>query len=286
MYCYNHTVVRDYIEDDSDATQGRVVKIMQAKELELKAFVADATYYNNQGRTIAMAYDAKAKRDLFIVEDLLAFSWSAHGDTISYTLFKDGTVTLLNYWLLHVFLPLYFSHQRTYFFFHVGSVLIAHRAVGFLAPCHGGKSTLTDFFLKQGHTLMTDDKLGTFKTQEGIYAVASYPYHRPYRAVEDIGFKVENFAQRPYPLQALYILVHRDADAAVDIKEIKGIEKFKQLRYAAEMNYGVDLSNETAYLADVANSIALYSIDVPWDMNRLDAVYKAIIKHAKLNDET
>ena len=35
--------------------------------------------------------------------------------------------------------------------------------------------------------MISDDKVATFIKEELIYAVPSYPYHRPYRKVEDLG---------------------------------------------------------------------------------------------------
>jgi hypothetical protein len=282
LYCYNYSIFRDYLGEHIEITAGNTLKILHQSEINLKAFTADTSYYNNQGRIIAIAYDKILKKHLFIVKGLLAFSWESGRNVIYYTLFKQGTIELLDYWLLHVFLPIYFSHQKTYFFFHVGALLIQKRVVAFLAPCHGGKSTLTDFFLKQGHTLMCDDKLGTFEKNGTIYAVPSYPYHRPYRAVEDIGIKVNNFANASHEMHAFFVLVQSDADAIVTIKELTGIEKFKQLRYATEMNYSVEILNETAYLTQVANTVQLYKITVPWDINRLDEVYEAILKQMEM----
>ncbi len=63
----------------------------------------------------------------------------------------------------------------------------------FIAPSMGGKSTLTDFFIQQGHGLISDDKVPTVIENGQFLAGGSHPYHRPHRRFEELGYHVDNF---------------------------------------------------------------------------------------------
>ena len=124
-----------------------------------------------------------------------------------------------------------------YHILHVGSVEIEGKPVLFSAPSFGGKSTMTDYFIQKGHTMLSDDSLGIDKRGDKYYAIASYPVHRPYRELETLGYPVENFATEPKPLHAVYLLEKSEPDVEVEIIEIKGIEKFKAFHYSTFIDF-------------------------------------------------
>ena len=119
----------------------------------------------------------------------------------------------------------------------MGSVEIGGKPVVFSAFSFGGKSTMTDYFLQKGHTMLSDDSLAIDKRGNEYYAIASYPFHRPYREFETLGYPVENFATEPKPLHAVYLLEKSEPDAAVEIIELKGIEKFKAFHYSSFIDF-------------------------------------------------
>ena len=60
-------------------------------------------------------------------------------------------------------------------------VEVDEQPILFIAPSTGGKSTLGDYFLKQGHPMLSDDKVATFLHEDEFWAVPSHPHHRPFR---------------------------------------------------------------------------------------------------------
>ena len=158
---------------------------------------------------------------------------------------------------------------------------IDEKAVFLSAASFGGKSTLTDYFIRRGHVLFSDDRVGTYEEEGKIMVVASYPYHRPYRKMEDLGYAVEHFASEPKPLQGVYELVRSEADAPVVIIELLGIEKFKALRYSSDINFSSLKQERFAYLSRVAELVPVYQITVPWDLQRLHEVHDAIVQHSR-----
>ena len=112
------------------------------------------------------------------------------------------------------------------------------------------------------------------------YAIASYPFHRPYRELETLGYPVENFATEPKPLHAVYLLEKSEADAAVEIEELKGIEKFKAFHYSSFIDFSFMKQERFAFFTEMAKHVPVYKVKVPWDLDRLDEVYKAIVAKA------
>lgn len=281
MYCYNINLQRDFSPEDTVDLNLPTLHIIKNQAIDLTHFKATARYFNNQGRTVVIAKDLSDTVVAFIVEEIITLFWKKHNSTIFYVLHKKADLNLVNYWLIHIALPVYFSFQKLYFFLHVGSVILHNKAIAFMAECAGGKSTLTDFFMSKGHTLLTDDKLGVFVKENIAYGVPSHPHHRPYRAIETLGEKVDNFAKEPYKLESIYLLHQAESEAIIAIEEIKGIEKFTQLRHGSELNYNLEIAKETSILGTISNTIPMYRISIPWDLKRLPEVYGAIVQHNK-----
>ena len=164
---------------------------------------------------------------------------------------------------------------------HVGAVEVDEKPILFSAFSFGGKSTMTDYFLKQGHTLLADDSLGIDKREDGYYAIPSYPYHRPYRELETLGYYTENFSTTPKPVHAVYVLDKSEPDSNIEIVELKGIEKFKAFHYSTFINFDFMKKERFEYFTQMAKHVPVYKITYPHDMKKLPAVYEAIIKHTK-----
>lgn len=242
---------------------------------------------NNQYRIVSISSD-KSFENLqsnqniyFQIEDVMTFFVRLNTNKIYYKFHKYGNEELLKYWLYHTFLPILFTLENKYYFIHAGAVEVKGNPILFIANSFGGKSTLTDYFIKKNHTMISDDKVATFIKEELIYAVPSYPYHRPYRKVEDLGIFIENFSKENKPISKIYNLIKSDEKEEIFINEIKGIKKFTALRYATDIDLQVNKKSRFEILSKIANSIKVYDISIPWDLDRLEEVYQAIIKHNK-----
>ncbi len=112
------------------------------------------------------------------VEDVVRFYWIDGKRTIYYELNEKGDTNLLSFWFIHLLLPLYMTLENMYDFLHAGAVEVEGKPIFFIAPSMGGKSTMTDYFIKQGHPLVSDDKVPTFISNGKFMAVGSHPYHQ------------------------------------------------------------------------------------------------------------
>ena len=210
------------------------------------------------------------------ISNVLRFYWRGGEGRIYYRFLNEGTPLLLTFWLAHLVLPLYLTLERRYHLFHAGAVEIEGRPVLFLAPSTGGKSTMTDCFLRRGHALISDDKVATFRENGRITVVPAHPYHRPWRSFEELGQRAERFVTRPRPLHALYLLERAAPDAPVTFEEIRGMEKLRVILPHFLYQFPFLKREQLAYLAPLLDDLPLIRVTRPWNLERLDEVHDAI----------
>jgi hypothetical protein len=216
------------------------------------------------------------------VDRTLRFYWY-HGDTTVYwELLEEGTQQRLEFWFIHQFLPLYLTWHERFVFFHTGGVVCEGKSLFFVAPSMGGKSTMTQTFLKYGHRLITDDTLPTFMEEQTPYYCPAVPYFRPYRAYETLGEKALNYSTSCGRVDMIYVLQSASAESRIAIDEVCGVEKFAILRkngliYSSSFMRIV----HTAYLARFLNGVRVFTLRRPWDLARIDEVYEAVVRHAE-----
>lgn len=263
-----------------------VITIKENNSLNFsKNFKYQITFTNNQGRDIALYTERPFTRTLpkqqwvFDVEGVVTFLWSSGELTIDYLPNENFTLELLEYWTLHIALPIFLTIEEHCYFLHAGAVEIDNAPILFVAESFGGKSTMTDFFIKQGHAMVSDDKVAILEEDGRLLAVPSHPHHRPYRKMEDLGYFVKNMSDAPKPIHAIYKLHRVASDAPISISELRGIEKFKSLRFSSEINLSFLKSQRFKDLGHLAKNVPIFKVKVPWDIERLTEVYTAIIKH-------
>lgn len=212
------------------------------------------------------------------IKDILILYWSKETNKIFYKKGKEYRPDRLRFWLYHTFFPISLELRGLYYILHVGSVEINGKPILFSAPSFGGKSTMTDYFIQQGHTMLCDDALGIEKVSSAYQAVASYPFHRPYREPEDLGYPVTNFSTQSKALHAVYILNKSEDRDDIAIREIKGIEKFKAFHDSSFVRFDFVKEERFIFFTDMAKKIPMYEVSYPHDLNRLPEVYDEIIK--------
>jgi hypothetical protein len=214
------------------------------------------------------------------VKGVASFYWRGGEGTIYYRLHKESNVELLSFWFVHLMLPLYLTMEGKYDFFHGGSVEIDGKAVLFCAPSMGGKSTLTDYFIRQGHPLISDDKIPTFVKKKTLMLAGSHPYHRPYRKFEELGYRVTHFSTHFLPMHALYVLEKVAFDAPISIDEVYGFKKFDAMLPHYLYAFPFLKKQRMVYLAQLLNRVRVFTVKRPWDLERLDEVYASICAHS------
>ncbi len=215
------------------------------------------------------------------VTNVLSLVWDSRRRRILYGRDKYFTPKLLQFWIFHTFFPIVLELQKTYKMLHVGSVEIEGQVVLFSAPSFGGKSTMIDFFIHKGHKLFSDDTMAVRKEVGKYIAYPSFPYHRPYRQPEVLGYRVENFAKNPRQIKVLLDLHRVAPDAPVEISIPKGIEKFKAFFYSGFIKFPFMKKERFDYFLEMSQQVPIYKVSVPWDKERLGEVYDAIVKTSR-----
>lgn len=217
----------------------------------------------------------------FEISNIVTFYWVTGSSDISYLPLSGFTESIFQYQLLHTALPIYLTIEKKFHILHAGSVEIEGKSVLFSAPSYGGKSTLTNYFVRQGHTLFSDDKVATNEIAGNFWAYSSYPWHRPYRKPEDLGIFAENFSTTPKPIHAVYLLLPGNPATKVQINQTTGQDCFESLFFANDVNFHFLKKPHFKYIAKMADSVRVYKVSVPWDIDRLPDVYEGIVRHSR-----
>lgn len=231
-------------------------------------------YYSNKRFEVMPYNDSWALE----IENIVTLVWDGK-NTITYCKGLGYTPALLQFWTMHTFFPLILEIQRHHRVLHVGGVQMNGEAILFSALSFGGKSTLTEYFLNKNHTILGDDTIGIMKDNNMYSAIASYPFCRPYRQPETLGNPIVKFADKPLPLKAIYYLEKVEKDACITITELQGVEKFKAFHYSSFVTFDFLKKEHMDFFAHMAKNIPIYSITIPWDLERLEEVYQVILKH-------
>jgi hypothetical protein len=137
---------------------------------------------------------------------------------------------------------------------------------------------MTDYFLRKGHALYADDTLPVRRENGRHIAYPSFPYHRPFRRPETLGYRAENFAKGPAPVKALFELVGAAPDADVTVECPTWIERFKACFYSSFIKFTFMKKERLDFFAEMARELPVYRVTVPWDKARLEEVYDAIVR--------
>lgn len=296
MIAYNHYIkfIPELKNDKKvEGSYSDVITVQENSHANLdEKLIYELTFFNNQGRDISLWTDRefihteKGQFWAFEVKNVLTFFWYGETLSIEYIKHDEFTENLLEYWCLHTVLPIFLTIEETFDFLHAGSVEVDGKPILFIADSFGGKSTMTDFFMKKGHPVISDDKVGTYEKNGHFFTVSSHPHHRPYRRMEDLGFYIDNFSIVSKPIHAIYELEKGNVDDEVIITELTGVKKFISLRYASELNLYFKKIKRFDYLMQLGKKVPVFKVNVPWEINRLSEVHKAITEHSiTLNKE-
>ncbi len=213
-----------------------------------------------------------------VIEKRFVFTWSNHQREMCVeTLGGEGNSTKLLFWLSHTVMPVYMMLAQGDILLHASAVEVGGKAILFIAPSYGGKSTLADFFVQQGHRLLSDDKIRIVLTPDGYFAYPSYPYRRTTRDFETLGTLTERYCSSPLPVGGVFLLSFVESDEKCSIQLIGGLHKFEVLQQAYLYEPISISTTEMQYLLKFSGSVQLYQINVPKEIERLNEVYYAVV---------
>jgi len=279
MLIFNHRII---FEEGNKNISNSISVISVKSKILLKEMSFQSDWLQMSQRSVRYHANAKENTWALEIQDVLTLVWDNRNKNIGYTKGKYFTRRLLEFWIFHTFYPLQLSLQRSHTILHVGGICLKDKAILFSAYSFGGKSTLTEYFLNQGHALLGDDTVALVKDNDRYKAIASYPFCRAYREPESLGKPIHNFVQKPLALQAMYVLKSVEKEAQIAIRTLYGIEKFKALQQSLFIEFDFLKEENFYFITDLAKYLGVYEIEIPWDLERLEEVYQAIIIHNKV----
>jgi hypothetical protein len=213
------------------------------------------------------------------IKDVATLMWIPKEQKIGYSIEKAFTPERLRFWVYHTFLPLLFEMQQQYHIIHAGGVELSDKALLFIAPSFGGKSTLTASLHQDGYRLLGDDTIALKATGKGVNAIASYPFYRPYREPETLGYQTQLYVTKTLDDISLCILKKVPADALCTIEPIHGVMRFKALHLSAFVPIPFLKKQMFQTQQLLLQHIPVYEITVPWDKTRLNEVKTKLIQY-------
>jgi len=219
------------------------------------------------------------------IEGLFSFVWGNDSENMIIEYENELDLEKLSFWLLHTIVPIYLMLKQSSLLLHASVVEVNEKVLLFVAPSFGGKSTLADFFIREGHSLLSDDKVRLEHMDENYFVYPSYPYRRPYREFEMLGKHTKYFSDRPLALGSIYFLNYVEPKDDCSIESIRGLHKFEILKNAY-LYEPVSMSKiEMGYLMHLVKNSKVYQINMPKDLTRLSEVYDMILEHTRSDRE-
>lgn len=211
------------------------------------------------------------------IDQRVQFSWVSGTREIRYHLLPDGDLPNLSFWFTHIVLPVFLASENLYDFLHAAAVMVDERALVLVAPTTGGKSTLANYFIQQGHALITDDKLATYVQGDHVMATASHRYHRPYRAHQEIGVEAPLSTDKTLPISAIFNLKRPPGATELDLRELEGAEKIAALLDNSMFAFKHRARSHFRFLYDLVSRVYVFEVLVPDELDRLGEVYTLIM---------
>ena len=88
------------------------------------------------------------------------------------------------------------------------------------------------------------------------------------------------FEQHALPIHAFYALEAVSGDAGIGIEEIRGFKKFDTLMPNYLYTFSYLKPGRLKYLSRMLNTVRVFKVTVPWDLERIGEVHEAICRHS------
>jgi len=250
------------------------------------ALSSGVTLYHRNGRRVVL-YSDREMDDMeagqplcYEVQGIARFAWYSGEREIHYSLQKEGNQERFIFWFLNWFMPCYLNMERLFHVLHAGAVDVDGGPILFLAPPGGGKSTLVEYFARQGYWTFADDSVATYIEGGKVMAIPSHPYQWLHRTRESFAdTTIDMIIHDAREIKAVYILERRendDSDETVSIERLHGREPFAALfdRYSCPWKFQLHWRLE--YISALIEHQPVYRLSYPTSRDILDTVYQYI----------
>jgi len=272
-----------------DSEYKDTITICKNVPLELKNSLTCGTYlYTTSKHKVYLYSDQDISSPLktnqplcYEADGLVKFYWYHKDKSIYYELLHKDT-DKFSFWFIHHFFSFFLSIEEYFVMIHGSAVEIEDKSILFLAPYKSGKSTLANYIVHQGHKLITDDILATFIKDNNIYYTPSHPYSNPFEKGRYLGTYMRSHKKSFDTLDQVYIIQNSSENTDINIKHIKGLEKFQLVRKNSLL-YSMPYIrvNHEKHLGILLNSVDFFILSYPWGKEHLPQIYQALQNNLK-----
>jgi hypothetical protein len=189
--------------------------------------------------------------------------------------------------------------SRGIFSLHAAAINCRGQAIAFLGANGFGKSTLAYFFVKNGHSLITDDVLPLLNNQGRLFAAPGCPSMNLWiQTLDQLGAEESNlrgsgekhrysadtlkidFSKSPAPLQRLYVLHPMIGPGKPEVTELSKSRALIELLSFTRSNSTIDLTDQKALLKTYSSLLSQVPVRIllcPRGFEHLPATYQTIL---------
>jgi len=222
----------------------------------------------------------------FLVEGVVSFRGEGDERIIRYKTVGSCSVEQIAFWYVHQVLPMYLSHLCGWSFLHASAIQLAGKALAFVAPSLGGKSTLAKSFVDQGHPIITDDKLPISMESDRLNVRTAHQLVRNYRQSEDLGLHSATPDAVELPLSELPLgvilfpsLVGADEDVA--LRRIQASDCYNRLQDALLFPTPVRALEHTRLLGVISARTPAFVLTIPRGLGHLHEVHRLVVSQLR-----
>lgn len=210
------------------------------------------------------------------VEKTIIFRWQSGMPEIHFSPLDRYTEQRLFFWFMHIVMPFYLSLEENAQILHGSGVEVTGGAIVFIAPTHGGKSTLARSFYDQGYRWIADDKIAIYLRNGEYFAAPSLPFSRPFRENETLGEPIDRFVDKSVPLKAIFRLEKANKASDLSVKSLTGVDRYKSLLPSHVFGFPSEAVARFQWLARLADHVPVFELARPWGLNRLGKVCEVV----------
>ena len=267
----------DVVTDHHEPVPALVLQACQAEELESPRLQHEFSLNPMHERELRVRYahlpgvgqDLPEKNLELEVVGLIRFRISSPG-RLNYAACDQCEPWQIEFWFLHVFLPVYLSLFRSGQFFHGAAVEQGGVVQAFVGPTRSGKSTLTEAMLARGYRLFADDKFRVSNRGGVFYVHPSHGRFRPYRKSEDLGLVAEYRGLSAMPLGNVFVLEDSNEYLKPEIAKLAGSAGIALLTDHLLYQFYLSRAQGLLTATGFAQAGLIHRLSRPWGLSHLE----------------
>lgn len=215
---------------------------------------------------------------------------------------EETTEEEIEIWLFGLVMA-FLLQGRGIFTLHAAAINYHRQAIAFLGPNGYGKSTLAYFFVRNGHTLITDDVLPVVNNHGRLFAGSGCPSMNLWKQTLDQlramdsnlrsdkrkhRYSVEtleiDFCKSPVPLQRIYILHPMPGPGKPEVVDLSKSKALIELLAFTRSSSTIGLADQKTLLRTYSSlllQVPVRKLLYPWGFDHLPEIYQSVLQDSR-----